>query len=831
MNKVFALSEAPDFRRRPLLAIRACTLLLIVLFALVAWNCAAAAGPRLAPAAAIAPIPDAHGLAGMAAVATHAADGADIVLAAGGANFPDAAPWQGGTKVFHGAIYRLDGGAWNKIGELPAPRAYAAYAAFEHGMIIAGGADADRHFAETLYVHDDGRVTRLAPLPTPVAYAAFAVDNNRLYVIGGQTSPSATTALAATYRLDLTRVDPDHPDAVQWETLPGAPFGGRILSIAGALDGNVYVFGGCSLSADADGRTRRTYHADGAALRGGGDDPAQMWLQIRPAPLPYPLAAAAAPATAREGALIVIGGDDGAHYGQPPQQHPGQSGKVLAYAPHADAWSTLGTWPLGLATAPAVVQGDTLMTVSGEVRPGVRTPAVAAMRLGYAYAVDPRDVLLLVLGTLAVGLIVRQTRRDGLARGLGDLAAGRGVPGRAAWIAVGLLFFVAMLNYLDRQLLATLRSPIVRDIPQTDAQFGMLTAVFLFVYSGLSPFGGIFADRYSRRLVIVVSLVVWSGVTWLTGHVRSHEELFWARALMGVSEACYIPAALALITDYHRGSTRSLATGIHMSGVYLGQALAGVGAFVAQDMGWRLAFSLFGLIGVSYAIVLIVFLKEPAAGEPGADARAPAPPAPAIGAILAGVLRVPAFWLLMLIVACSGIANWFTLSWLPLLLQEKFNLSLGAAGTYATTPQSIAKYVSVITIALAADAWSRTNPKARSQIAGAAFLVAGPMVALCLGVHTLPLFVGCVLFQGLAQGALDATLMPILRAHVDGRFAATGYGFLNFVSAGVGGIAVVYGGRLKDAGIPLAQTLACSGAVLFFSGILLWLLPRPRTPL
>lgn len=778
-------------------------------------------------------VPEKGGLAGMAAGAFHDASGRTVVLAAGGANFPAGLPWEGGAKVFHSAVYRLSGDKWEKVGDLPKPVAYAAYAATPKGLVVAGGCDAAEHFADVSLVTAEGGVTALPALPRPVAYAAFAVENNRLYIIGGQESPAATTAINATYRLDLTKLDSKKPGALAWETLPGAPFGGRILSTAGALDGRIQVFGGCSLAAGPDGNPARTYHADGATLVTTAHDAKNLWATDRPAPMPTPLAGAATPAAAREGLLFFIGGDDGSHYGKPPQAHPGQSKSVLTYEPRTREWTRRAEWPEGIATAPALIADDLMMTVSGETKPGVRTPGVYAIDVGYALRLHTIDWVVFALGALAVAAIVWQALTKGVSRALADTAKAAGKPGRIAWIAVGLLFMVAMLNYLDRQLLATMRPPIVRDIPQTDAQFGMLTAIFLFIYSALSPVGGILADRFSRRIVILVSLIVWSAVTWLTGHVRTYEELMWARALMGVSEACYIPAALALITDFHRGPTRSLATGIHMSGIYLGQALAGVGGFVAQSVGWRLTFGVFGLVGVGYALVLILFLKEPGAKAAGAAVSVETlPPVaekkPGILEILSGVLRIPAFWLLMAIMACASVSNWFILSWLPLLLQEKFNLSLGEAGTLATTPSSIAKYVAVIGGALLADAWSRRNAKGRSLLAGIGFVVAGPMVALCLGVNSLPLFIGCVLFQGLAQGLLDATLMPVLRSHIDGRFAATGYGFLNLVGAGLGGVAVVYGGKLRDAGIPLATTLACSGAGLVVCGVALLLLPKPK---
>ncbi|MFM1873666.1 MAG: hypothetical protein RL398_3088, partial [Planctomycetota bacterium] len=477
-------------------------------------------------------------------------------------------------------------------------------------------------------------------------------------------------------------------------------------------------------------------------------------------------------------------------------------------------------------TAPLCEVDGGVAIVSGETRPGVRTAAVAKFRLAYAWRFGWLDA---VTGLLAVAALLLALRalRTGRTR---SLLAADDRPGRGAWLAVGLLFVVAMLNYLDRQLLATMAEPILRDVPQTNAQFGLLTAVFLFVYSALSPAGGILADRYGRRAVILVSLVVWSAVTWLTGHVRNYEELVIARALMGISEACYIPAALALITDHHRGRTRSLATGLHMGGVYAGQALAGLGGYAAEAVGWRTAFAVFGLVGVGYALVVAIWLREPD-GEPTSGEPAPPVPTPkataSVRTILAALAARPAFWWLLLVMGTASISNWFVLSWLPKLLQDRFALGLGEAGALATLPSSLAKYVAVVAGGSLADRWSRRDPRGRSKLAGWAFVVAGPMVMLTtiLPGDALPLFVVLVAGQGVAQGVLDATLMPIFRERVDERYAATGYGCLNLVGAGIGGLAVLYGGALKDAGIPLSLTLAASGGGLLLCGILLRLLP------
>src|SRR5689334_20867194 len=134
---------------------------------------------------------------------------------------------------------------------------------------------------------------------------------------------------------------------------------------------------------------------------------------------------------------------------------------------------------------------------------------------------------------------------------------------RYEWALVALLWVVALLNYLDRQIIFAVFPLLQADLHVSSVQLGFLGTSFLWVYGLLSPLGGYVADRFGKRSVILGSLVVWSAVTWLTGHARNYGELLIARGLMGISEACYLPAALALIADFHGSATRSRATGLH----------------------------------------------------------------------------------------------------------------------------------------------------------------------------------------------------------------------------------------------------------------------------
>ena len=417
-------------------------------------------------------------------------------------------------------------------------------------------------------------------------------------------------------------------------------------------------------------------------------------------------------------------------------------------------------------------------------------------------------------------------------------------PGKWAWIAVAVLWVVVMLNYFDRQLLAVLNTSMTEGpgcIEMTQAQFGIVTSAFLIVYAALSPVGGYLADRFSRSFIIMCSLVVWSIVTWMTGKSESYEELIFWRAMMGVSEAFYIPAALALITDYHRGGTRSLATGLHMSGIYAGQVLAGCGAMMAGDpcqLGWRLTFELFGFVGVAYGLIVLFFLRDPKAEEAVAAATeetvkeaAPAAPEFTMGQMLKSIFTGRGMYLLLLMISFAGFANWFLLGWYPRLLQDMFGISEAEAGPQATFWINIAKYISVLACAVIADRWYLRNKNARAYVPGIAFCIAGPCVLLAMMFGTgigLGAVLALVAMQGVAQGSMDATLMPVLRSTIDERFAATGYGLLNLTSVGAGALVSWLGGMLKDAGTPLSAVLSLAGVLMMLCGIILFLLPKKK---
>jgi len=386
-----------------------------------------------------------------------------------------------------------------------------------------------------------------------------------------------------------------------------------------------------------------------------------------------------------------------------------------------------------------------------------------------------------------------------------------------SWLVVGILWVVAFLNYLDRILITSMRDPIVAEFTLTDAQFGLLTSVFLWSYGILSPFGGFFADKYSRKKVIVFSVLVWSAVTLWTGFVTSFPEMLVARILMGISEACYIPAALALITDYHSGRTRSLATGLHMSGLYTGLAIGGIGGYIAEWWGWRYGFQAFGFFGILYSFVLLYFLKDSPASENTPDeVNYSQQPISLLGSVKV-LFKESSLYVLLFYFTMLGMVNWLVYGWLPTFLKEHFQLNLGEAGISATSYIQVGSFIGVIIGGILSDRWVRSNIRGRLYVVIIGFTLGAPFLFLMASTNVFAIAIIAMVIFGLARGFNDANLMPILRQIIDARYIATGYGFLNFLSTIVGGLMVYIGGALKDAQVSLSIIYQISAVIMLMA--------------
>lgn len=398
------------------------------------------------------------------------------------------------------------------------------------------------------------------------------------------------------------------------------------------------------------------------------------------------------------------------------------------------------------------------------------------------------------------------------------------------WVLVALLWFVALLNYMDRQMLSTMQEAMKADISELNQAeaFGALMAVFLWIYGIVSPFAGIIADRMSRKWLVVGSIFVWSAVTFLMGYAHNFTQLYWLRAFMGISEALYIPSALSLIADWHEGKSRSLAIGIHMTGLYVGQAIGGFGATLAAILSWNAAFHWFGVIGVVYSIVLLLLLKEnPKHSQKQATTTGEKPSRnPFRG--LSVVFSTWAFWIILFYFAVPSLPGWATKNWLPTLFADSLNIPMANAGPLSTITIAVSSFIGVILGGIVSDRWVQRNIRGRVYTSAIGLGLTVPALILLGFGHSLVAVVGAGLCFGVGYGIFDANNMPILCQFISSKYRSTAYGIMNMTGVFAGAAVTQVLGKWKDGG-NLGLGFMLLGAIVVVALILQLSCLRPTT--
>jgi MFS transporter, Spinster family, sphingosine-1-phosphate transporter len=399
---------------------------------------------------------------------------------------------------------------------------------------------------------------------------------------------------------------------------------------------------------------------------------------------------------------------------------------------------------------------------------------------------------------------------------------------RTAWLVVALLLPVALLNYLDRQMLAAMKFSVMSDIPGigSEANWGRMLGQFKWVYAFLSPIGGYIADRFSRRFTICGSLFVWSAITWATGHITSYSGLLLTRSLMGISEAFYIPAALALVSDYHTGHTRSRAIGMHQMAIYCGVIVGGFAGYVADApaFGWRFAFDACGIVGIVYAIPLALLLKDRPRSQSVNETKTISP-ASTLKALSTNI----SFILLVLYFTLPALAGWVVRDWMPAILKQQFNIGQGHAGVSATLYWQAAAIIGAVLGGWMADRWMQYHRRGRIFVSAIGMCMIIPALFGVGNAGTLGIAVLFLALFGLGWGFFDCNNMPILCQIVRPDMRATGYGIMNLVSISCGGLADWGFGAMRDAHVPLNVIFSTFASTALISVVLV-LLIRPRTP-
>lgn len=382
----------------------------------------------------------------------------------------------------------------------------------------------------------------------------------------------------------------------------------------------------------------------------------------------------------------------------------------------------------------------------------------------------------------------------------------------AAWRLVAMLWFVVLLNYLDRQVIFSLLPLLRRDLALSDTQMGLLATSFLWIYAAASLVSGFAAARLGARRVILLSLTFWSAVTLLTGFARNPLELLAARAIMGVSEAFYIPAALALVAEFHSDRTRGRATALHQSGVYVGVILGGVfGGWMGEQFGWRVPFFLLGGVGLLYMPFLAWALPR----------SAPVPRVTEETSIgFAAMFRVPGFPSMVAVFALFSMAGWVVFTWTSLYLFERFGMSMTQAGFASTFYLQAGSFAGIFAGGWLGDRWSGRNPLARVYLPAAGFVLSAIFLFLSGAATQAAVALAAMTAYGVGRGLYDANIMPLLCLTARPEQRAPGYGLFNFAGTFGGGITSLSAGMLKST-IGLDGAFRWSGMLLAIAAMLL----------
>ena len=403
------------------------------------------------------------------------------------------------------------------------------------------------------------------------------------------------------------------------------------------------------------------------------------------------------------------------------------------------------------------------------------------------------------------------------------------------WVVVGLLWVVALLNYMDRQMLSTMKEAMSHSIPELEKAetFGNLMAAFMWIYGLMSPFAGAIADRMNRKWLIVASLFVWSSVTLLMGFTHDFSTLYILRMVMGLSEAMYIPAALALIADFHTGKSRSLAIGVHMTGLYVGQALGGFGAMLSHHLSWESTFIYFGLFGALYALVLATFLHETDAQleriKNGAKTNERQSNGlnnvvQSFGKILSSV----PFWGMLIFFTATSLPGWATKNWLPTLFEQNLHLNMQVAGPISTATIALSSFIGVFVGGAISDRWVKTNVKGRVYTSAMGLGMMAPALAfLGFGSSYWSVIGGGFLF-GFGLGFFDTNNMPILCQFFSSRYRSTAYGVMNMSGVIAGGYITKMLGKSTDAG-NLGRDFGVMAVVILVVVFIQILILKPKT--
>lgn len=307
-----------------------------------------------------------------------------------------------------------------------------------------------------------------------------------------------------------------------------------------------------------------------------------------------------------------------------------------------------------------------------------------------------------------------------------------GVPGTRAWLVLGMLCFVYVLNFLDRQLLSILAKPIQDSLHISDGQLGLIGGLyFAFFYCFIAIPVGWIADRTSRSWVLSVACALWSAATMACGIAATYPQLVAARMTVGIGEAGGVPPSYAIISDYFPSGRRGTALGIYNLGPPIGAALGvAFGASIAAAYSWRDAFIVLGSVGLLGALLVVLIVKEPRRG--GLDSAAHSDPE-SVGAAASGFLRTirmfftrPALVLAALGSGATQVVTYGAGNFTTLFLMREKGMTLGQVAIYYALVVAVGMGGGIFVSGRVIDRFTRRSKTAYALVPAATLALAVP---------------------------------------------------------------------------------------------------------
>ncbi len=386
-------------------------------------------------------------------------------------------------------------------------------------------------------------------------------------------------------------------------------------------------------------------------------------------------------------------------------------------------------------------------------------------------------------------------------------------PGHA-WRVVGMLWLICFFNYADRQAIFAIFPVLKQQFGFTTEQLGLIGAAFTLVYALTAPAAGSVGDRFSRRILVLGGLGIWSAVTGCTALCSRVWQFIVVRGAEALGETFYFPASMSLISDYHGRATRSRALSLHQTSVYAGTIGGGtVAGWLAQRWGWRSPFLLLAAAGLLLAAILAFRLRELPRGAADPEAHSEPVERPGLGAGLRECARVPTALLLAAGFFGANLVALVFLSWMPTFLKEKFGLDLAAAAFGGTVFIQVASMVGAALGGAAADRWRARWSGGRIAVQALGALAGAPCIFFCGWTRSLGSLAVAMTLFGLFKGVYDSNIWAALFDVVPVSRRGTVVGWMNMVGW-LGGALGVFGvGAAVQRGVSMSAAIASTATL------------------